>query len=1149
MSLEIMRWVAPVLALLLLCTGQASGEMVAESARAIPVAYDVDVVVVGGSSGGVTAAVEAARQGARVFVAVPQSYVGEDLCATYRLWLEPGEEPKSDLAKQIYAPPKPPLELGNGLEFTYSADQPSSVPHRDSDPPARLHNGKFDNAPKESVQYNGDVNLLLDLGSEKELDTVHVLAYQRPGDFEVKQVAISISPDGQKWSETVTAKNEKLSAGGFEDEALCISADVSGKARYLKVFAQKTTRVERMLLAEIIVEAAGSTKPPKTVASQIPPMPMQVKQTLEQALIDAGVSFLYGCYPTDVLRDAKGNPAGIVMANRSGRQAVIAKVIVDATPRATVARLAGAEFEPYPIGKQTFQRVVLGGQTHECKGSTARTLPSPIQIEQGGLGGQSYQTAIEYNVSVTMPDASFASFAEAEQKARDLTWDIKQLGASDAIFQVPPDPMHGKKHEKGKWPGANTINLDALRPANLQSVYVLGGCADVSRTAAARLLRPLELMELGWRVGASAAADAKKTDKPKSVQVAGSKTSGAVPGEIGEFLNGTRPTQSGLPTIPSEARGIPVLASYDVVVVGGGTGGAPAGIGAARQGAKTLVLEYLSGLGGVGTLGLIGKYYHGHRGGFTAEIDEGVAAMDGVPGPIEPGWNVEWKMEWYRRELRKAGADIWFGVLGCGAVVDKDRVTGVIVATPEGRGVILAKTVIDATGNSDVAAAAGAECMVTGGSNVAVQGTGMPPRKPGASYTNTDYTITDSTDVIDTWRTYVAGRSKYKGAFDLAQIIDSRERRRIVGDYIISPLDIWNGRTFPDTVVFSKSNFDSHGYTIHPFFALKPPHKEDVTANTPYRCLLPKRLDGILVIGLGISAHRDAMPILRMQPDIQNQGYAAGVAAAIVAREGKATRDIDIKVLQKHLVEKGNLPENVLTDTDSYPISIETIEAAVTRAANDYDGVALILAQPDDALPFLRKAYAVLESGETKLIYAHILGMLGDATGAKTLCDTVASLSWDEGWSFSGMGQFGMSLSPLDSLIIALGRTGVKEALPVITEKMATLDATSEFSHHRAVAMALETLKQSEGAKALADLLSKPAMRGYAYLTIENAQRGAENPNPNLNRDQSLRELILARALYRCGDYKGIGQKILKQYEQDLRGHWARHAHAILNGE
>ena len=44
----------------------------------------------------------------------------------------------------------------------------------------------------------------------------------------------------------------------------------------------------------------------------------------------------------------------------------------------------------------------------------------------------------------------------------------------------------------------------------------------------------------------------------------------------------------------------------------------------------------------------------------------------------------------------------------------------------------------------------------------------------------------------------------------------------------------------------------------------------------------------------------------------------------------------------------------------------------------------------------------------------------------------------------------------------------------------------------------------------------------------------------------SLRELILARALYRCGDHNGLGKKTLGAYSNDFRGHYATHARAIL---
>ena len=100
---------------------------IAQPAGFIPVLQEVDVVVVGGGSGGVAAAVEAARAGAKVFLAAPRPYLGEDMCATYRLWLEPGETPSTDLAREVFTPGSPPpAPIGRGLPFKYSASQPSA---------------------------------------------------------------------------------------------------------------------------------------------------------------------------------------------------------------------------------------------------------------------------------------------------------------------------------------------------------------------------------------------------------------------------------------------------------------------------------------------------------------------------------------------------------------------------------------------------------------------------------------------------------------------------------------------------------------------------------------------------------------------------------------------------------------------------------------------------------------------------------------------------------------------------------------------------------------------------------------------------------------------------------------------------------------
>ncbi len=382
-------------------------------------------------------------------------------------------------------------------------------------------------------------------------------------------------------------------------------------------------------------------------------------------------------------------------------------------------------------------------------------------------------------------------------------------------------------------------------------------------------------------------------------------------------------------------------------------------------------------------------------------------------------------MEWYRSELRKAGADIWFGALGCGAFVEDGVVKGAIVSTPNGRGVVLAKVTIDSTGNSDVAIAAGADYTFTTAEDAALQGTGLPPRALGANYTNTDYTFTDESDPVDLWRTFVTSKEKFKDAYDLGQLVDTRERRRIVGDFEISPLDIFNHRTYPDSVVLSRSNFDTHGYTTHQRFLIKPPDSESISAYTPFRSLTPKGLDGIVVTGLGISAHRDAMPILRMQPCIQNQGFAMGTAASMAAASGKSIRNIDIKELQKILVAKGNLPESVLTDTDSFPLPKEQIAEAVQEIPKQFrwildspqtnlDGekmpppelepIGVALTQPETMQPLLIEAFESAESEDDKLIYAHILGMMGDPIGSDILLKETQSREWDDGWRFRGMG-------------------------------------------------------------------------------------------------------------------------------------------------
>lgn len=1122
-----------------------------ESARGIPVAYQVDVVVVGGSTGAVSAAVAAAKTGADVFLAAPRPYLGDDMTATLRLWLEEGETPESPLARRIFDD-QIQTNYGadpNRIDLTYEADLPSSSVHKDSDPPRLLTDGHWGNAASESVQYDGDVNLIADLGKVQEIDQFRLIAYERGGagaktGFRVERVTVLLSDDKKEWKQAVVVGQGQQGARVHEGQLVTFTAPLKTTTRYVKLSVEKDDDVSRMLLGEIEITRPAPPGAVSRPAARSVPRPMHVKKSLDDALIEAGVTYLYSCYPTDVLRDAEGNPCGIVMANRAGRQAVVAKTIIDATDRGLVARLAGAEFRPYKAGVHTFRRVVIGGEPKSGPSIASREISPPFRgpYPNEAKTSSGVFKIIEYTLQLPMADDSPASWAKADQQARTLTYDPEQQFTSDILFEVPPDPMVGQESAQGPWLGMGELPLAAFRPKNAPRIYVLSGAADISRGQAEKLLRPLALIDTGTRLGVAAAAEARSLPAPAGARLPGKPADQPLAkGDVREFLGGVRPNQD-VPEVPQDARAVPVLGQYDVVVIGGGTGGAPAGIAAARQGAKTLVVEYLSGLGGVGTTGAISKYYWGNRVGFTAEVFGGHS------------WVIEQRMEWYRQEILKAGGDIWFATLGCGALVEGNRVTGAVVATPQGRGVVLAKVVIDATGNSDVAAAAGAECTYTDASEFGMQGTGLPPRQLGASYTNTDFTFSDETDMVDVWRMFVFAKDKYPSAFDQGQLIDTRERRMIVGDYTLNILDQVNGRTFPDTIVRAYSNFDTHGYTIDPYFMLEHPEKKGIYCNMPYRCFLPKGWDGVLVAGLGASAHRDAVPVIRMQPDIQNGGYALGVAAAMASRSGSALREIDLRALQRHLVDIGNLPLSVLTDEDSFPMAAEQIQAAVETVADENaPGAAVVLANTEQSLPLLRAAYQKAE-GPRKLGYAKVLGMMGDATGLETLLAAIqAAPDWDPGWNFRAMGQFGHATSPLDNLIIAAGRTRKSEALPVILEKLALLSVEKDFSHHRAAGLALELIGDSRAAEPLAELLQKPGMMGYAHVSLQRVRELAPGDKMGVteveSRRDSLRELLLARALYRCGDHEGLGASILREYAKDLRGHLARHAQAVLDAK
>jgi len=269
-------------------------------------------------------------------------------------------------------------------------------------------------------------------------------------------------------------------------------------------------------------------------------------------------------------------------------------------------------------------------------------------------------------------------------------------------------------------------------------------------------------------------------------------------------------------------------------------------------------------------------------------------------------------------------------------------------------------------------------------------------------------------------------------------------------------------------------------------------------ANTPFRCILPKGIEGIMVVGLGHSAHRDAMPITRMQPDLHNLGYAAGAAGAMAAKSGKPLRELDVRVLQKHLVQVGNLAASVLTDDDSYPIPVQRLKQAVAAAAKDYAGVELLLAQPGDSIPLLKAAHAAAK-GRDRLIYAHVLAAMGDATGIEDVCNAILAGGVVKEVRKGAGGIYG--------LIRAAGFTRDKRAVEAIVRVASGPDVLKDSPLLRAAAFALGRIGDPAAAPVLADLLAKLGPP----------------------RENHIQGLMTAVALLRCGDREGKAKVWLEQ--------------------
>lgn len=806
--------------------------------------------------------------------------------------------------------------------------------------------------------------------------------------------------------------------------------------------------------------------------------PAEIKRRLDKLLIDAGIDFLFQLRSVRPAYDQTGRICGALFADRSGFHAIAAKVVIDATDRATFARAAGLPTKPFKPGAYTFKMFAIGGVNPLSKNLKIQTLPEAITKPDHEY------PAFEVETQVNLKGNTVFDIAKAVTDFKKATWTGKGVAYADQIIFDLGDGI-----------------VDDYRPTPATPVFLSTRCTAEAVGALASTLP----------TAAPVGFHEKPIDHPFDIVRRDS---------FFRFKD--------CATLPFDLNSIPVIHDCDVFVAGGGTGGAPATIGAARAGMRTVCAENLGSLGGVMLVGRIGTYYYGNRVGFTHEIDTGIQNL--APDPDfsteKGGMNVIWKNEWFIEKATEKGAEILFDTLTAAAAMQGKKACGAVILSPFGIGVVTSSFIIDSTGNTDFIAATGAETACDMKSEAAIQGAGLSPIDIGNNYTNTDFTFVLDSDVIDATRAFVTARAKYTKWFDVSTILNTRERRRIVGDIVLQPYDFFANRIYVDTINRAMSNFDTHGFIIHPMFMIKPTAHDSRFANVPLRALLPRGYEGMAATGLGVSAHRDCMPLIRMQPDVQNQGYAMGYAAALAIRGNCSIRAIDVKALQKKLIAEDILPASVLDETD----------VACTNLENDkYHDISRVFMNPTEAVGELK---AKLAKNPADLESAMALAFLGQDDGRKLLVSTIAATAWDKGWNYTGMGQFGPSMSPLDAQIVSLSAIGGDPATTL--DKLASLSIDMEFSHIRAISLTLMHNPVSTAAAGLEKLLASPGATGYAIVTFQDAlNSNRPDYNETTFRNAQLKEVYLAKALMACNPASATAQKILNAYAHGMQGLYA----------